>query len=448
MGRDGQTSVAAKGLTGEGYGGHYFWDAEIYAFPFYLYTQPELARKMLEYRYSILDKARQRAIEMTHKKGALYTWRTIAGEECSAFFPAGTAQYHLNADIAFAIKQYYEATNDEEFIRKYGAEIVIETARIWTDIGDYIPEKNNQFCINCVTGPDEYTAIVNNNFYTNAMAQMHLKFAAQMVSKLKKEYPHDFDRIVKAIDLSDSEPKEWLRAADAMYLLYDEKLGIHPQDDTFLAKKIWKLDTIPKEHQDHPLFLNYHYLVIYRYQICKQADVVLALFLLGNQFTLNEKRRDYDYYEAITTHHSSLSPSTFSVMASEAGYYDKAYKYFAQTARGDLDNLHGNTNHGVHIAAMAGAWMAVIYGFAGMRAYEGKLQFAPYLPDKWERYAFKICFKSKLVQVEIDKKEVRYRLLEGDALELNHNGAIVQLTESQPIKIMSLTSPIAKGITS
>ncbi|PWT97829.1 MAG: family 65 glycosyl hydrolase [Candidatus Melainabacteria bacterium] len=433
VGRDGHTSIAAKGLTGEGYGGHYFWDAETYALPFYLYTRPEIARRMLEYRYSILDKARTRAREMSHSKGALYAWRTIAGEECSAYFPGGTAQYHINADIAYAVKQYHEATLDEEFMTKYGAEIVLETARIWIGIGSYIPKKNNQFCINEVTGPDEYTAMVNNNFYTNAMAQMHLKFAADIAAKMKKSQPTEFERLKTAIGLTDDEPKEWVKAALAMYLPYDQELGIHPQDDTFLYKKVWNLAENPRKSHDLPL--HYHYLVIYRHQVCKQADVVLADFLLGDHFSAEDKKRDYDYYEAITTHDSSLSHCTFSVMASEIGYYDKAYQYFMKTARGDLDNLHKNTSYGVHVASMAGTWMAVVCGFGGMRAYQGKLQFAPYLPEKWEQYAFRIYFQSKLVLIEVDKNEVRYRLLEGDALQFSHYGTPIQLTKAAPVHV-------------
>lgn len=443
VGRDGQTSIAAKGLTGEGYGGHYFWDAETYALPFYLYTKPEIARKMLEYRYSALDKARTRAREMSHPKGALYAWRTIAGEECSAYFPGGTAQYHINADIAYAIKQYYEATGDEEFMTKYGAEVAMETARIWMGIGSYIKKRNNQFCINEVTGPDEYTAMVNNNFYTNAMAQAHLKFAAHWADKLKTSQPEDFRRIKAAMNLSEDEPNEWKRAADAMYLPYDEELGIHPQDDSFLYKKVWNLAENPRKHD---LPLHYHYLVIYRHQVCKQADVVLADFLLGNQFSSEDKKRDYDYYEAITTHDSSLSHCTFSVMASEIGYFDKAYKYFQKTARGDLDNLHGNTSYGVHVASMAGTWMAIVNGFAGMRAYDGKLQFAPYLPEEWSQYAFRVNFQSKLLLVEVDGKEVRYRLLEGDALTVNHRGTQVALTKAAPVKVFETAVKDKKAV--
>jgi alpha,alpha-trehalose phosphorylase len=443
VGRDGRTSIAAKGLTGEGYGGHYFWDAETYALPFYLYTRPEIARKMLEYRYSILGKARKRARQMSHPTGALYPWRTIAGEECSAYFPGGTAQYHINADIAYAVKQYYEATGDEEFIVKHGAEIVMETARIWLGLGTYVSKRKNKFCINEVTGPNEYTAMVNNNFYTNAMAQMHLRFAASLAAKLKDFYPDEFRHLKEAMNLGDDEPREWIRAADAMYLPYDEELGIHPQDDSFLYKKLWNPADNPSKSHDLPL--HYHYLVIYRHQVCKQADVVLAMFMLGDRFTLEDKKRDYDYYEPITTHDSSLSHCTYSVMASEVGYRDKAYQYFLKTARGDLDDLHGNTSYGVHIAAMAGTWMALVNGFAGMRVYQGKLQFAPYLPGKWKQYAFRIRFRSKLLGVEVNRKEVKYCLLEGDALELNHYGVLVQLTKAAPEQIVQMVTDKKAG---
>jgi alpha,alpha-trehalose phosphorylase len=437
IGRDGKTSIAAKGLTGEGYGGHYFWDAETYALPFYLYTKPEIARKMLEYRYSILDKSRARAREMSIKKGALYAWRTIAGEECSAYFPAGTAVYHINADIAYAIKQYYEATADHEFMLQMGAEILMETARAWLGIGAYIKLRNNQFCINEVTGPDEYTAMVDNNFYTNAMAQMHLSFAADIAFKIKKEYPAEFIRISKLMDLGDDEPAQWAQAAQSMYLPYNTELGIHPQDDGFLYKKVW--DFAEMSSPDYDLPLHHHYLVIYRHQVCKQADVVLANFLLGDKFSAEDKKRNYDYYEAITTHDSSLSHCTFSIMASEVGYHEKAYEYFMKTARVDLDNLPGNTNYGVHIAAMSGAWMSVIFGFAGMRTYAGNLRFAPYLPDKWKNYSFRIYFQSQLLLVEVTREEVRYRLLKGEALQFNHYGVLVQLTEAAPIKVIATT---------
>jgi trehalose/maltose hydrolase-like predicted phosphorylase len=434
VGRDGKTNIAAKGVTGEGYEGHYFWDTEIYIFPFFLYSKPEIARKLLDYRYAGLEQARARARQLSHAKGALYPWRTIAGEECSAYFPAGTAQYHINADIAYSIKLYYEATGDLDYMAQAGAEIVLETARIWLGIGSY--DRAGRFCINEVTGPDEYTALVNNNYYTNAMAQMHLRFAAEIVDTLRTRRAADFARIATATGFDECEPGEWLRAAGRMALPYDAALGIHEQDDSFLSKKAWDFAGTPKEN--YPLLLNYHPLVIYRHQVCKQADVVLALLLLSEQFTLDDKKRDFDYYEAVTTHDSSLSSCIFSIIASEVGYAGKAYDYFMETARLDLDDTHGNTHYGVHTAAMAGTWMGVAYGFAGMRVTDGALRFAPTLPAQWRHYRFKIHMRGALLQVRVDGSSAEYSLLEGEGLSFMHRGEKVALTQASPVALLTL----------
>jgi alpha,alpha-trehalose phosphorylase len=428
VGRDGRTNIAAKGVTGEGYEGHYFWDTEIYIFPFFLYSKPEIAKKLLEYRHAGLDKARERARQMSHAKGALYPWRTIAGDECSAYFPAGTAQYHINADIAYSIKLYYEASGDLDYMAEAGAEIVLETARIWIAIGNY--DRAGRFCINEVTGPDEYTALVNNNYYTNAMAQMHLRFGAAIADTLGRERPAALARIADLIGLEPGETSAWRRAAEQMALPYDSALGIHPQDDSFLSKKAWDFAATPKEN--YPLLLHYHPMVIYRHQVCKQADVVLALLLLSDRFTLEDKRRDFDYYEAVTTHDSSLSSCIFSIIASEVGYRDKAYDYFMETARLDLDDTHGNTHYGVHTAAMAGTWMGVSYGFAGMRVVDGALRFNPTLPARWRHYQFKIHLRGALLQVRVDAAQVEYTLLKGESIGFAHGTQSVTLNREAP----------------
>jgi alpha,alpha-trehalose phosphorylase len=423
VGRDGKTNIAAKGVTGEGYEGHYFWDTEIYVFPFFLFSRPEIARALLQYRYHGLPKARERARQMAHAKGALYPWRTIAGEECSAYFPAGTAQYHINADVAYSIRLYLLATGDVDYIAEQGAEIVLETARIWTGIGNY--DRAGRFCINGVTGPDEYTAIVNNNYYTNAMARMHMTFAADVADRLRVERPADYARVKAAIGLADDEIAAWRAASAAMHLPYDEPLGIHAQDDSFLSKKPWDFAGTPQEN--YPLLLHYHPLVIYRHQVCKQADVVLALMLLSNEFTVDDKRRDFDFYEGVTTHDSSLSSCIFSIVASEIGYRNKAYAYFMETARLDLDNTHANTQYGVHTAAMAGTWLGVAYGFAGMRLDESGLRFAPTLPAKWTGYRFKVQVRGALLDVAIDATGTDYRLLRGEGLAFAHRGQTIEL---------------------
>lgn len=414
-GRDGRTAIAAKGLTGLGYEGHFFWDTEIYVVPFFLHTLPEISRKLLEYRYHILDKARQRARQMAHRRGALYAWRTINGEECSANFPTGTAQYHINADIAFAIWRYFDATQDADFMKRYGAEILCETARLWLEVGDFIPTRGNLFCINGVTGPDEYQILVNNNAYTNLMARQNLRFACQMLQWLKETDETAYQALVEKIGLEAGEPGAWQEAAEKMYIPYDSERKIIAQDDAFLHKAVWDFEHTPPEH--YPLLLSYHPLVVTRYQVCKQADTVLAEFLLHDQFDRDQKQRDYAYYEPLTTHDSSLSTAIFGIMAAELGDLDKAYRYFSETATLDLENKHGNTQAGIHAANMAGAWQGIVYGFAGMRAKDG-LSFNPQIPSQWKAYAFKVRYRGRLIEVRVTPKGAYFTLLAGDPIEI------------------------------
>jgi trehalose/maltose hydrolase-like predicted phosphorylase len=418
-GKDGRTNIAAKGLTGLGYEGHYFWDTEVYVLPFFLYTQPETSRKLLEYRYHILDKARQRARQMSHPVGALYSWRSINGEECSANFPTGTAQYHINADIAFAIRRYYDATLDLNFLKRCGAEILCETARLWLDVGVYIPAKGYCFCINGVTGPDEYQILVNNNAYTNLMARENLRFACQALDLLKEAEPSAYQALARKIDLQAEEPAAWRKAAESMYVPYDEERGIIPQDDGFLGKPAWDFAHTPREN--YPLLLHYHPLVVMRYQVCKQADTLLAEFLLHDQFDRAQKARDYAFYEPLTTHDSSLSGAVFGILAAELGDTEKAYRYFAETATLDLENKHGNTPAGIHAANMAGAWQGIVFGFAGMRASDG-LSFNPSIPQQWRSYAFKVRYRGRLIGVRVTQQGAEFKLVEGERLEIRVGG--------------------------
>src|SRR5690554_438960 len=438
VGRDGKTNIGAKGLTGEGYEGHYFWDTETYILSFFLFNNPEIARKLLEFRYNTLDKARKRAKEIGHATGALFPWRTIDGEECSTYFPAGTAQYHINADIAFAIKRYYDATEDQDFLINCGAEILFETARLWMDLGKYSARRNNRFCIYGVTGPDEYTAIVNNNCYTNMMAKENLEFAYRVAvwmqnngeydlnrklsSEQKKSKNHKildvYNKLAHKIELDGREILEWKKAAERMYIPYDQRLRIFPQDDSFLDKPIWDLEKTPAEK--FPLLMNYHPLLLYKHQVCKQPDLVLALLLLSHKFNKSMIKRNYDYYEKITCNDSSLSPCIFSIVASNVDYYEKAYEYFMSTVRMDLDDYHGNTKDGIHAASMAGAWMCVVNGFAGMVVHDDIISFSPYLPKKWTEYRFKVTYRGRVLGVRVGKKGVEYELLEGEKISFYH----------------------------
>ncbi len=433
-GQNGKTTVSAKGLTGEGYQGHYFWDTEIYIMPFILYSQPEMARKLLEYRYHILPKARERAWTLFRQKGALYPWRTIAGEECSSYYPAGTAQYHLNADIAFSIKKYWEATGDEDFMYRYGAEILLETARIWMLIGHFSTGKKSRFVINTVTGPDEYTALVNNNYFTNLMASHHLSFAWHYSQKLKEEMPAVYRNLAEEIELEEKERLLWQKASENMYYASKDEKGIIPQDDSFMEKAYWNFEATPSEQ--YPLLLHYHPLEIYRHQVCKQADLVLAMFLLHTHFTLQEKATNVHYYDAITTHDSSLSTCIFSILYAEIGEMEKAEELFLKNIRMDLDNLHGNTHQGIHAAAMGGAWMCIVNGFAGMRTWEKQILFSPEIPEEWDAYGFQVVFLGNVIRVNISKQETRYQLTKGEGLCIGHKEESFRLTAENPIKIM------------
>lgn len=439
LGRDPGTNIAAKGLTGHGYDGHYFWDSEIYILPFFLYTQPQLARNLLLYRHSILDAARARARELAIPKGALFPWRTIGGEECSAYYPAGTAQFHINADVAYAVKQYHEATGDDDFLIEAGAEVVLESARLWPAIGHYNAHRGDQFCINEVTGPDEYTALVNNNFFTNAMAQAHLRYAVELYQWLKDQAPAKAKELYRAMALDEREVADWAQAAERMYLPYDESQGIHLQDDSFLDKPRWDFEHTPADH--YPLLLHYHPLTIYRHQVCKQADTVLALFLLSDQFSREQKKRDFDFYEPITTHDSTLSACMHSILANEVGYPDKSRHYFEQVARMDLDNHHRNTQHGIHTACMGGTWLCLVQGFGGMRLQHHQLMFNPTLPKGLSHYRFKVRVQGRLIEVSVDASQAHYQLLEGAPITLQHGEHTIALEQDQAPVAAPLRSP-------
>jgi len=416
--------TAAKGLTGEGYEGHCFWDTEMFVLPVMAFTAPAIARSMLGWRFRTLDAARANAREMNHPSGALYPWRTIAGYECSAHYPSGSAAYHINADIAHAIGLYLDATDDEDFLLEQGAEMLFETARIWPQAGHFDPLRDDAFGIHCVTGPDEYTALVDNNFYTNRMAQRHLLRAVSVWKQLSESHPQPLAALATRLSLTVDEVDTWRRAAGSMQLPVDTTLDIYAQDDTFLHKPRWDFAA---HRNDKALLLDCHPLTLYRHQVCKQADVVMALAVAGDGLDPARKRRSFDYYEAITTHDSTLSPAIHGIVASELGLHRQALQFFDEALRVDLDDLHGNTGHGVHMAAMAGSWLALVTGFAGLRIVDGTLGFSPSLPEGWTRYAFGLHWRGRRLHVEVDNAHVRYELREGAPLRLLHAGHALEL---------------------
>lgn len=426
-GADGHASIAAKGLSGEGYEGHYFWDTEMFMLPFFALTNPDIAKQLLTFRYETLNKAKENAALLGHEEGALYPWRTITGRECSGYFPSGTAQYHINGDIAYAIVLYYLCTGNWEFIKEKGLEVLLETGRLWMDVGCW---KEDRFCINCVTGPDEYTCMVNNNYYTNACARYNLEWIGRFTDKFQKE--DGWRSFADQMGLTIRELEEMDGAAKGMFLPYDEKLGINPQDDSFLSKPVWDIKGTPKDK--FPLLLHYHPLHLYRYQVCKQADTILSYFLFPDYQDEETMKKSFSYYEEITTHDSSLSTCVFSIMASRLGMKEKAYRYLGDSAKLDLLNTHKNTKDGIHAANMGGCYMAIVFGFAMLQIKENTIALSPWLPDAWHAYRFRFRYQGRLVEVQVNRDESRIHLLKGETVETEFYGAKKRLEEKQGLK--------------
>jgi alpha,alpha-trehalose phosphorylase len=431
MRADGQ-GVSAKGVSGSGYSGHYFWDTEVYVLPFLTYTSPNAARNALRFRHAMLDKARTRASEL-NQLGALFPWRTINGQEASAYYAAGTAQYHIDADISFALSQYVAATGDEDFLAREAIDILVETARMWADLGFWRENGGDVFHIHGVTGPDEYTTVVNDNLYTNSMARSNLRAAAASVRRLADENPDAYSRMVTRLTLDEAELIEWEDAAEAMHIPFDASLGIHPQDAQFLEKERWDLENTPAENR--PLLLHYHPLVIYRFQVLKQADVVLALLLQGDQFTPGEKLADFNYYDPLTTGDSTLSDVVQSIIASEVGYHELALKYFTSGLFVDLADLHNNAADGVHVASAGGVWTALVYGFGGLRDHGGKITLDPRLPEKWNALSFKVTLRGARLRVDVRQQELTLTIEEGDAADVSVRGMPVHVTAATPVTV-------------
>jgi len=425
--------VPAKGMTGQAYEGHYFWDTEIYVLPFLTYTSPQTARNLLTFRYKMLPQARARAKQLGHR-GAMFPWRTISGEEASAYYAAGTAQYHINADIMYALRKYVQATGDDLFLQDCGAEMLVETARLWRDLGFYSDEKGGKFCINGVTGPDEYNAVVNNNAYTNLMARENLRYAAQTVEALRATTPDVYTELVHRTALEPAEVEAWTSAAESMYVPYDEKLKIIPQDDDFLDREPWDFQNMPPDH--YPLLLFYHPLNIYRKQVIKQADVVLAMFLLGHAFSLEAKQRNFAFYDPLTTGDSSLSSCVEAIIAAQIGDMDKAFRYGMAALLMDLADVGGNVKDGCHIASMGGTWMMLAYGFGGMRDDDGTLSFWPRrAPEENAILRFPLTYRGQMLEVEIGPEKVQYSLREGDRLVIRHENEEIQLTREHSLAV-------------
>lgn len=411
-----QRPIPAKGLTGSGYDGHTFWDSETFVLPVLIFTQPSAAADPLHWRLLTLPEARERAQELG-LEGATFPWRTLRGRESSGYWPAGTAAFHINAGIADAIVRYLDATEDEDFERDIAVELLVETARLWRSLGHH--DVDGKFRIDGVTGPDEYSAIADNNVYTNLMAQQNLRAAADIAAR----QPEQCHRL--SVDAE--EMASWRAAADAMVIPYDPRLGVHTQSEGFTDHAHWDFANTPPEH--YPLLLHYPYFDLYRRQVVKQADLVLAMQLRGDAFTREEKERNFAYYEALTVRDSSLSACTQAVMAAELGHLDLAHDYLGEAALTDLADLKRNTKDGLHMASLAGAWTALVQGFGGMRASQGELSFAPRLPSRIARLAFRVRYRGRCICVTARADEVTYELFSGEPITIGSHGELVDLAD-------------------
>ncbi len=425
-------AIGAKGLTGNGYDGHTFWDTETFCLPMLSHLAPEAAADALRWRQSILPLAKERAAQLG-LAGAAFPWRTIRGHECSGYWPAGTAAFHINADIADAVRRHVAATGDTEFEREVGLEILVETARLWRSLGHH--DALGEFRIDGVTGPDEYTAVVDNNVYTNLMAQLNLRYAAEAAAR--------HSRAATRLGVNSEEMASWRDAASAMRIPFDQNLGVHPQSEGFTDHQVWDFEHTPP--QMYPLLLNVAYFDLYRKQVVKQADLVLAMQLRPDAFTPEEMARNFAYYEAVTVRDSSLSACSQAIVAAWTGHLDLAYDYLAEAALVDLNDLAGNTDHGMHIASLAGTWTAVVGGFGGMRSDRDGLGFSPRLPAALSRISFGLRWQGRHLRITITADGAEYRLVSGAPMRLRHFDVPMALADS-PVSRAIPPAPVVEPV--
>jgi alpha,alpha-trehalose phosphorylase len=411
-------AIAAKGLTGPGYDGHAFWDTETFVLPVLTYTAPDAAAHALRWRHSTLPLAIERARQL-RLNGAAFPWRTIHGEECSGYWPAGTAAFHVNADIACAARRYVRATDDTAFEQTTGLDLLVHTARLWRSLGHH--DSHGRFRIDGVTGPDEYSAVADNNVYTNLMAQENLSAAADAAARHR-------DRATE-LGVDDEEMTSWREAAASMVIPYDQTLGVHPQADGFTCHEVWDFANTTAEQ--YPLLLHFPYFDLYRKQVVKQADLVLAMQLRPDAFTQEQKARNFAYYERLTVRDSSLSASVQAVIAAEIGHLDLTEDYLAEAALMDLDDLEHNTTNGLHLASLAGIWTALVAGYGGMRHTDAALSFTPRLPPALTRLAFGLHLVGRTLRVEVSSAAATYSLDDGKPLQLLHHGQLVDVSMDQ-----------------
>ena len=416
-GEDSRLNIGPKGFTGEKYGGATYWDTEAYCLPVYLgVADKQVSKNLLEYRYNQLEPAKTQAKKLG-LEGALYPMVTFNGEECHNEWEITFEEIHRNGTIVYAIYNYTNYTGDYSYIKEKGIDVIVEVARFWAS-RVHLSTRKDKYMIHGVTGPNEYDNNVNNNWYTNYIAKWCLEYAVENIEKLKSE---NIEAIIRN-NVDDEDINKWSKIAQNMYLPYDEDLDIIVQHDDFLDKEFIKVKDLPKENL--PLNQKWSWDKILRSCYIKQADVLQGIYYFGDKFTKEQKKKNFDFYEPYTVHESSLSPSIYSIIASEIDNLEKAYELYSRTARLDLDNYNNDTEDGLHITSMSGAWLAIVQGFAGMRTYNGKLSFSPKLPKGWIGYSFNINYRENNIRISVTQDNIKIENLSGESFEVIINNKI------------------------
>ncbi|MGO4900529.1 glycoside hydrolase family 65 protein [Bacillus sp. GM2] len=416
-GADSRLNIGPKGFTGEKYGGAAYWDTEAYAVPVYLATaEPEVTKNLLLYRYHHLEAAKRNAAKLG-LKGALYPMVTFTGDECHNEWEITFEEIHRNGAICYAIYNYVNYTGDRDYMKEYGIDVLVEISRFWAD-RVHFSKRNNKYMIHGVTGPNEYENNVNNNWYTNLIASWTLEYTLENLAVLPEENR-------RRLDIREAEIEKWKDIIAKMYYPYSEELNIFIQHDTFLDKELQATDEL--EADDRPLYQNWSWDKILRSSFIKQADVLQGIYFFNHRFTKEEKRRNFEFYEPMTVHESSLSPSVHAVLAAELKMEKKALELYKRTARLDLDNYNHDTEEGLHITSMTGSWLAIVQGFAGMRTQEETLSFAPFLPKEWDGYSFNINYRNRLINVQVEENSVAFNLVKGEPLSMTVYGEQIAL---------------------
>ncbi|WP_040951951.1 glycoside hydrolase family 65 protein [Gorillibacterium massiliense] len=404
-GEDDRLNIGPKGFTGEKYGGSTYWDTEAYCLPFYLSTaDSSIARNLLIYRYKHLDKAKENAAKLGFSKGALYPMVTMNGEECHNEWEITFEELHRNGAIAYAIYNYVNYTGDQDYLAQYGLEVLAEISRFWEERVHYVAAKDKYVMLG-VTGPNEYENNVNNNWYTNRIAAWTMEYTLEVLDDLKSGNPSRYAELVDKLELASEETAKWADIVAKMYYPVDEERGVFLQQDGYLDKELIPVKELDPRHL--PLNQKWSWDRILRSCYIKQADVLQGLFFLGDRYDLDTKKRNFDFYEPLTVHESSLSPCVHSILACELGYQEKAYEMYLRTSRLDLDNYNNDTEDGCHITSMAGTWMSVVYGFGGLRVRDGALELNPFVPAQWTTFSFKVMFRGARLKVTVQDKEIK-----------------------------------------